>query len=75
MPGMPVYVKIDEYKDVLDLLKIIRARLEEAKETLSRINELKNNEDSELEGWGSDIDEVERKIDFIDRTLFEPERL
>ena len=75
MPGMPVYVKIDEYKEVLDLLKIIRARLEEAKETLSRINELKNNEDSELEGWGSDIDEVERKIDFIDRTLFEPERL
>ncbi|MDO8740286.1 MAG: hypothetical protein Q7J54_01785 [Candidatus Woesearchaeota archaeon] len=75
MPGMPVYVKIDEYKEVLDLLKIIRARLEEAKETLNRINELKNSEDSELEGWGGDIDEVERKIDFIDRTLFEPERL
>lgn len=75
MVGTPVYVKIDEYKEVLDLLKIIRARLEEAKETLNRINELKNNEDSELEGWGSDIDEVERKIDFIDRALFEPERL
>ena len=46
-------------------MKIRKARENDLKhcEKLSRINELKNNEDSELEGWGSDIDEVERKIE------------
>ena len=42
MPEMPVYVKIDEYKDVLDLIKMIKNKLAEAKELLSRVNELKN---------------------------------
>jgi len=75
MPEMPVYVKIDEYKDVLDLIKMIKNKLAEAKELLSRINELKNEEDAELELWHSGIEEIERKIEFVDKALFEPSML
>jgi len=70
---MPIYVKLDEYKDILDIMGLMRSRLDDAKKTLGKINEIKNEEDSELELWNSEIDEVERKIEFIDRTLFEPE--
>ena len=71
----PVFVKIDDYKDILDVLTLVKDRLEEAKRTLADINELKNDEDSELEMWGSTLNEIEKKLESIDRTLFEPESM
>ena len=75
MAEMPIFVKIEEYKDVLDVINMVKAKLEEAKRTLGRINELKNEEDAELELWHATLDEMERKVDFVDKTLFEPETL
>ena len=72
---MPVFVKIEEYKDVLDIMNMIRNKLEEAKRVIAKINELKNEEDAELELWHSGVEEVERKVDFVDRALFEPSSL
>ena len=69
----PVFVKIETYKDVIDVLELIKDRIEEAKRTLADINELKNDEDAELELWSSTLDEIEKKMESIDRTLFEPE--
>ena len=72
---MPVYVKIEEYKDALDLLNEIKNKIREARQTLDDINRLKNEEDAELEIWQTSVEEVERKIDFIDKIMFEPEAL
>jgi len=69
----PVFVKIEDYKDILDVLELIKGRLTEAKRTLADITELKNDEDSELELWSSTLNEIEKKLEGIDRTLFEPE--
>lgn len=69
----PVFVRIDDYKDILDVLDLIKDRLAEAKRTLADINELKNDEDSELELWSSTLNEIDKKLEDIDRTLFEPE--
>ncbi|HLC88474.1 MAG TPA: hypothetical protein VJG49_00395 [Candidatus Nanoarchaeia archaeon] len=73
MEKMPVFVKIDEYNDVLNSMKMIRKKLEEAKETLLKVNDLKNEEDHQLEMWQNTLDEIEKKIDFIDHSLNEPE--
>jgi hypothetical protein len=73
--GMPVFVRIDEYKDVLDVMHMVKNKIEEAKEILGRINELKNEEDAELELWNTGLEEVERKIVFVDKVLFEPSAL
>ena len=69
---MPIYVKINEYKEVLEILGVIKDKISEAKEVLGKINELRNEEDAELELWHSGLDEVERKVEFVDRTLFQP---
>lgn len=69
----PVFVKIDDYKDIIDVMDLIKDRLSEAKRALADINELKNDEDAELELWSSTLNEIEKKLDDIDRTLFEPE--
>ena len=73
--GSPVFVKIDEYKDVLEVVGIVRDKIEDARNTLGKINELKNEEDSQLELWNSKLEEIERKIEFIDKSLFQPESL
>ena len=71
--AMPIYVRVEEYKDVLDVINLVKNKLVDTKDLLNRINELKSKEDAELEKWHFEMDEVERKIDFIDRTLFEPD--
>lgn len=75
MERMPVFVKVDEYEDVLNIIKLVRRKMEEAKETISKINELKNEEDHQLELWQNTLAEIEKKIDFIDHSLSEPEEV
>jgi hypothetical protein len=70
--GMPVFVRIDEYKDVLEVLNLLNKRLEKAREIMARINDLKNEEDAELDAWDRELADVEKKLDFMNRTLVEP---
>lgn len=70
---MPVFVKVDEYKDVLEIMGMIKSKLEQARGILDKIIEIKAQEDNELKAWQQDLDEVEKKIALIDGTLFEPE--
>ena len=73
--NMPVYVKIDDYKNLIELLDILKKKLEEARVALQRVQELKGKEDAEIELWQTELTEVERKIEFIDRALFQPRAL
>lgn len=73
MERMPVFVKVEEYDEVLSLVKTIRAKLDEAKETILKISDLKNEEDHQLETWQNTLAEIEKKVDFIDHSLNEPE--
>jgi len=75
MEPMPVFVKIDEYNEVLNLVKLVRKKLEEAKEVLLKINDLKNEEDHQLEMWQNSLAEIEKKVDFVDHSLNEPEQV
>ncbi|MBI4738147.1 hypothetical protein HY772_01050 [Candidatus Woesearchaeota archaeon] len=68
-----VFVKIDDYKDVLDVVDLIKNKLTEARATISQINDLKAQEDHELELWYNEITDVEHKVEFIDHALLEPE--
>ena len=75
MADMPIYVKIEEYRDVLDVLNMIKEKLKDAKETLAKLNELKNQEDVEMDRWKAGLENVSRKVEAADRLLFEPEAL
>jgi hypothetical protein len=74
MDRMPVFIKIDEYDNVLNLVKLVRGKIDDAKETLLKINDLKNEEDHQLELWQNALAEVEKKVDFINQSLQEPEQ-
>ena len=71
--NMPVFIKIEEYKEILEIVRVIKNKLEEAKRILYKINELKNKEDAELNEWNSNINEIEKKIEEIDNSVLGPE--
>ncbi len=67
----PIFIRIGEYKDVLDTVNAIKLKLIEAKDALSKLSDLKAEEDAEIENWKAELDEVERKMQFVDSALFE----
>ncbi|MBW2964099.1 hypothetical protein KY363_01445 [Candidatus Woesearchaeota archaeon] len=71
----PLFVKVEEYKDVLDVLDLVKNKIKEAKMKIKEINDLKNQEDSELSIWANEITDIERKVEFIDQTMLEPENV
>ncbi|MFH0979092.1 MAG: hypothetical protein V1837_07375 [Candidatus Woesearchaeota archaeon] len=70
---MPIFVRIDEYKDILDLMGLLKTKIAETRSVMGRLSEIKNEEDATLEQWKTQLDEIERKISYIDKTLFETE--
>lgn len=71
--GTPVFVKVSEYKEILDVLDMIKDKIKETRDVLSSINSLRHEEDAELAMWNNAINDIERKVDSIDKTMFAPE--
>ncbi|AJF61415.1 hypothetical protein QT06_C0001G0575 [archaeon GW2011_AR15] len=67
-----VFVKISEYNDLLDVIALINEKVKEAREILAKIYDLKNQEDAELDHWKNSLDDVERKLKYIDQALYRP---
>jgi len=75
MKEAPIFIKIDQYKDVLDILHLAKSKIREARVLIEKINELKNAEDTEIKTWQNSLDEVEKRVMFIDKSLFKPESI
>lgn len=64
-----IFIKIEQYKDVVDIISVLKNKIREGKEIVSRINELKNEEDMQLGEWSSELEELEKRIELIDKSL------
>ncbi|HYD03952.1 MAG TPA: hypothetical protein VEC16_06680 [Alphaproteobacteria bacterium] len=71
--NLPVFVKINDYKEVLNVVDVMKQKLKETTQTLERIKQLKTEEDKELAEWDRNISEISRRIAFIDSAFFENE--
>ena len=70
--GMPVFVKIDEYKEVLDIIAVAKDKIQDAKSVMEHLTQLKDQEDAEIDAWNANIEDIEKKLQYIDNSLFEP---
>ncbi len=66
---MQVFIKIDDFKDISEILSLAHQRLQQAKAVMNRIADLKAQEDAEFEAWTTELAEIEHRIDSVDRTL------
>ncbi|MAG08045.1 hypothetical protein CMO89_01095 [Candidatus Woesearchaeota archaeon] len=69
----PMFIRIDEYEDIQDIMRVVKKKLDQAKSILNRIYSLKTDEDAEIDRWNSILEDVEGKMDSIERALFEQE--
>ncbi len=73
--GAPVFVKVGEYKEILDVLDIIKDKIKEIRDVLGSINSLRHEEDAEFAMWGNTVNDIERKVESIDKIMFAPEHM
>ena len=69
----PVFIKIEEYRSVLDVLDELKKQVVDVRETMQEIDDIRAEEESNLQQWREKLNEVEKKILFVDQALFEPE--
>lgn len=67
-----VFIKMEEYDDLLDIIALINEKIRDARAILGKIYDLKNQEDGELSAWKNSLNNVERKLKYVDQVLFEP---
>ena len=66
-----MYVKGDDFSEITDNIAMIRKRLKESDQALVRLNDLKNDQDKLFEHTDGVIEDVQRKLMYIDKVLFE----
>jgi len=71
VPLEPVFVEVEHFKDVLDDLNSARISLKEGVDIMNKIEEIRLEKDKKFEEWKSQLEDMQRKLIFIDRTLFE----
>ena len=67
----PIFIKVENYKEVIDLIRSIKRKIEEAKANLERIYTMKSEEDIKIEEWDDLLRDLEKKTTFINETLLE----
>ena len=67
-----VFVKIDRYREIYDVISQIKSKLDEAKQLLRKIKELKSQEDAELASWQNELETVEQKLSTITEAMTKP---
>ena len=71
--NVQVFIKIEEYNKILETVKLVKGKLNEARDILKKISELKIEEYNQLGNWDSNLEEIEKKIASVDEALGKPE--
>lgn len=66
----PIFVRYKLYKAMLDDVGQLKIILKEAEDTLDRMEDFKEDEDKEFLKWRRELDDIQRKLIFVDKTLF-----
>ena len=68
-----VYVRVEDFKAMLGTINIIKNDLRNSEEALSKIEAIKNSKDRLFDRIKSHLDDLQKKLIFVDKTLFEEE--
>jgi hypothetical protein len=69
----PLFVKSDNFQKVLGRIKTAKESLKSCEDHLYAINDMKAKEDNKLKLWKSKLEDIQRKLIYVDKSLFENE--
>ena len=67
----PVYVKVQDYDDAVSSIETLERKLKESRDLLTRLTDLKAEEDRELIGWAEALDDVQNRIVILRQNLIQ----
>lgn len=67
----PLFVKIDDYKAILHGISVVKNNVDEANNIIKRLGTIRTEKDKEFEKWKSKLEDLNRKLVYIDKTIFE----
>lgn len=67
----PKFIDINDFRSILSNIGYIKGKLKESSDVLERLNDTKLEEDKAFEKWRLELEDVQRKMLFIDKSLFE----
>jgi len=70
----PIFVGVDEYSKISEDSNVIRAKLLEADEFVKHLNHLKTKEEDLLKNWRSRVEDIDKKLNFVDELVSKAQR-
>jgi hypothetical protein len=70
-PAKTIFVEINDFKELLEDLGEVREHLNEHEAILDKLNAIKNETDKHYDKWHAQLNDLQRKLLFIDKTIFE----
>ncbi|MBT3262509.1 hypothetical protein HN992_00160 [Candidatus Woesearchaeota archaeon] len=67
----PVFVQIDDYKEAMNNIEVLKQKIREVEYTLDRLNEIKSQEQLELSNCETALSNIKEKLVGVDKKLFE----
>jgi hypothetical protein len=66
----PIYLRVDRYRRILDGSNTIRNDLKASSKSIAKLDEIDANRDKVFEKWHNVMMDLQKKLIFIDKTLF-----
>lgn len=66
-----VFIKIENYNEILDVLDLFRKKLQDTQGTLDEIVKIRAEEEEEINSWKSNMEQVQNEINKVSKNLFE----
>ena len=71
MEHIPIYVKVDRYKELLSVLKKIDGKLSNVNSMIDAINELKAKEDDQIRQWNENLSDIQDRLERVSSSFYQ----
>ncbi|MBI2557860.1 hypothetical protein HYW20_00915 [Candidatus Woesearchaeota archaeon] len=68
--GRTIYLRVDKFRSVLGNINMIRNDLKKSEDALMKLENMKNAEYKSFDKMKSSLEDLQKKITFVDKTLF-----
>ena len=72
--GGPLFVEINNYKNILNSVDEIKRDLGDSQEYLNKLDEFNGKKNTEFERWKKTFENIHTKLTFVDKTLFKSDQ-
>ena len=70
IPSKPLFIDINDFKEILEELGMMKTILKEADDAGSRTEEFAIDEDNDLRRWKNLVYDIQKKLIYCEKTLF-----